>query len=179
MYYYSTPHFLQEENSFKIQANKFELYIANKVQVFNVKGHIFRNMVIINKLFPGLRAFAKTLENLIFKSTLHSILHAQYSTDQQKTLEQNEGAMEQMQRSNKQLERSMEQMERSNEQMQRSMEQMERSVEQTQRVNDQMERSNEQQQRSMEQMQRSIEELKLENRRPINIGGEMNQEIET
>ena len=30
-----------------------------------------------------------------------------------------------------------------------------------------------------EQMQRSLEEMKIENRQAINIGGEMDQEIET
>ena len=52
----------------------------------------------------------------------------------------------------------MEQMERSNQQMERSMQQMERS---------------------MLQMERSIEELRLENRRAMNIGPEMDQEIDT
>ena len=58
----------------------------------------------------------------------------------------------------------MEQMQRSDEQMQRSMVQMQRSMEQMQR--------------SMEQMQRSMGEIKLENRRFVNIGSEMDQEIE-
>ena len=35
-----------------------------------------------------------------------------------------------------------------------------------------------QMQRSMEQMQRSMKEIKLENRRFVNIGSEMDQEIE-
>ena len=43
---------------------------------------------------------------------------------------------------------------------------------------EQLQRSNEQMQRSMEQMQRSMEEIKLENRRFVNIGSEMDQEIE-
>ena len=59
----------------------------------------------------------------------------------------------------------MEQMERSNQQMERSMVQMERSKQQMER--------------SMVQMERSMEELKLENRRAINIGPEMDQEIDT
>ena len=41
-----------------------------------------------------------------------------------------------------------------------------------------MQRSNEQMQRSIEQMQRSMREIKLENRRFVNIGSEMDQEIE-
>ena len=56
-------------------------------------------------------------------------------------------------------------MERSNQQMERSMQQMERS--------------NQQMERSMQQMERSIEELRLENRRAMNIGPEMDQEIDT
>ena len=36
----------------------------------------------------------------------------------------------------------------------------------------------EQMQRSMEQMQQSMEDIKLENRRFVNIGSEMDQEIE-
>ena len=36
----------------------------------------------------------------------------------------------------------------------------------------------EQLQRSMEQMQQSMEDIKLENRRFVNIGSEMDQEIE-
>ena len=52
----------------------------------------------------------------------------------------------------------MEQMERSNQQMERSMQQMERSN---------------------QQMERSMEELRLENRRAMNIGPEMDQEIDT
>ena len=64
------------------------------------------------------------------------------------------------------------------EQMQRSMEQMQRSMEQMQRSNEQMQRSLDQMQRSMEQMQRSMEEIKLQNRRFVNIGSEMEQEIE-
>ena len=59
----------------------------------------------------------------------------------------------------------MEQMERSNQQMERSMAQMERS--------------NQQMERSMQQMERSMEELRLENRRAMNIGPEMDQEIDT
>ena len=42
-----------------------------------------------------------------------------------------------------------------------------------------MQRSMEQMQRSMQQMQRSMEEMKEENRQAINIGGEMDQEMET
>ena len=49
---------------------------------------------------------------------------------------------------------------------------------QLQKSNEQMQKSNEQMQRSMEQMQRSMEEIKLENRRFVNIGSEMDQEIE-
>ena len=41
-----------------------------------------------------------------------------------------------------------------------------------------MQRSMEQIQRSMEQIQRSTEKIKLENRRFVNIGSEMDQEIE-
>ena len=52
-------------------------------------------------------------------------------------------------------------------------------MEQMQRSNEQLQRSMEQMQISMQQMQRSIQELKLENRRAINIGGDMDQEIET
>ena len=52
------------------------------------------------------------------------------------------------------------------------MEQMERSMQQMERSNQQMERSN-------QQMERSMEELKLENRRAMNIGPEMDQEIDT
>ena len=47
-----------------------------------------------------------------------------------------------------------------------------------QRSMEQMQRSNEQMQKSMEQMQRSMREIKLENRRFVNIGSEMDQEIE-
>ena len=43
---------------------------------------------------------------------------------------------------------------------------------------EQMQMSMDQLQRSMEQMQRSMEEIKLENRRFVNIGSEMDQEIE-
>ena len=49
------------------------------------------------------------------------------------------------------------------------MEQMERSMEQM-RVDHE---------ESMEQMERSMEELRLENRRTMNIGPEMDQEIDT
>ena len=52
----------------------------------------------------------------------------------------------------------MELMERSNQQMERSMQQMERSN---------------------QQMERSIEELRIENRTAMNIGPEMDQEIDT
>ena len=52
----------------------------------------------------------------------------------------------------------MEQMERSNQQIESSMQQMERS---------------------MVDMERSMEELRLENRRAMNIGPEMDQEIDT
>ena len=44
---------------------------------------------------------------------------------------------------------------------------------------EQMERSNQQMERSMVQMERSMEELRVENRRAINIGPEMDQEIDT
>ena len=64
-----------------------------------------------------------------------------------------------------------EQLQRSNEQMQRSMEQMQRSMEQMQRLNKQMERS-------LRHMHQSMEDIKLENRRFVNIGSEMDQEIE-
>ena len=63
------------------------------------------------------------------------------------------------------MERSMEEMERSNDDMARSMEEMERA-------NDNMAKS-------MEGMERSMEEMKIENRRFVNIGEEMNQDIET
>ena len=49
------------------------------------------------------------------------------------------------------------------------MEQMERSMEQM-RVDHE---------ESIEQMERSMEELRLENRRAMNIGPEMDQEIDT
>ena len=52
------------------------------------------------------------------------------------------------------------------------MEQMERSMMQ-------MKRSNQQMERSMQQMERSMEELKQKNRRVMNIGPEMDQEIDT
>ena len=55
---------------------------------------------------------------------------------------------------------------------------MQRSMDQLQRSNVQMQRSNEQMQRSMEQMQQIMEDIKLENRRFVNIGSEMDQEIE-
>ena len=42
-----------------------------------------------------------------------------------------------------------------------------------------MQRSMKQMQRSMEQMQRLMEEVKQENRKFVNIGPEMDQEIET
>ena len=42
-----------------------------------------------------------------------------------------------------------------------------------------MERSNQQVERSNQQMERSMEELRLENRRAMNIGPEMDQEIDT
>ena len=63
----------------------------------------------------------RAVEKLFSKGLLHSILHAQYPTDQQKALEQNERAIEQMEISNEHMQRSNEQMQRSNEQMQRSM----------------------------------------------------------
>ena len=44
---------------------------------------------------------------------------------------------------------------------------------------EQMERSNQQMERSMQQMERSMKELRLENRRAMNIGPEMDQEIDT
>ena len=44
---------------------------------------------------------------------------------------------------------------------------------------EQLERSNQQMERSMVQMKRSMEELRLENRRAMNIGHEMDQEIDT
>ena len=52
------------------------------------------------------------------------------------------------------------------------------TVAQSQRLIEQMQRSMEQMQTSMEQMQRSMEDIKLENRRFVNIGSEMDQEIE-
>ena len=51
-------------------------------------------------------------------------------------------------------------------------------MKQLQRSNEQMQKSNEQVQNLMEQMQRSMEEIKLENRRFVNIGSEMDQELE-
>ena len=42
-----------------------------------------------------------------------------------------------------------------------------------------MERSNQQVERSNQQMERSMEELRLENRRAMNIGPEMDQEMDT
>ena len=59
------------------------------------------------------------------------------------------------------------------------MEQMERSMQQMQNSMQQMERSNQQTERSMLYMQRSMEELRVENRRAMNIGPEMDQEIDT
>ena len=73
----------------------------------------------------------------------------------------------------------MEQMERSNQQMERSMVQMERSNQQMERSMVQMERSNQQMERSMVNMERAMDELKVENRRAMNIGPEMDQEIDT
>ena len=52
------------------------------------------------------------------------------------------------------------------------------TVDQSQRIIEQMQRSMEQMLTSMEQMQRSMEDIKLENRRFVNIGCEMDQEIE-
>ena len=52
------------------------------------------------------------------------------------------------------------------------MEQMQRSMEQMQRLNKQMERS-------LRHMHQSMEDIKLENRRFVNIGSEMDQEIES
>ena len=43
----------------------------------------------------------------------------------------------------------------------------------------QMERSLQLMERSMQQMGRSVEEFRLENQRAMNIGPEMNQEIDT
>ena len=59
------------------------------------------------------------------------------------------------------------------------MGQMERSIQQMKNSMQQMERSNQQTERSMLYMQRSMEELRVENRRAINIGPEMDQEIDT
>ena len=44
---------------------------------------------------------------------------------------------------------------------------------------EQMERSMHQMNRSMHQMERSMEDMRMENRRFVNIGPEMDQEIET
>ena len=44
---------------------------------------------------------------------------------------------------------------------------------------EQMERSMQQMERSMVHIERSMEELRLENRRAMNIGPEMDQEIDT
>ena len=52
-------------------------------------------------------------------------------------------------------------------------------VEQLERSNQQMERLMQQMERSSQQMERSMEELRLENRRAMNIGPEMDQEIDT
>ena len=52
-------------------------------------------------------------------------------------------------------------------------------MEQLERSNQQMERSNQQMGRLMQQMKRSMDELRLENRRAMNIGPEMDQEIDT
>ena len=51
-------------------------------------------------------------------------------------------------------------------------------MEQLERSNQQMERSMHQMERSNQQMERSMKELRLENRRAINIGPEMDQEID-
>ena len=59
------------------------------------------------------------------------------------------------------------------------MELMERSMVHMERSNQQMERSMQQVERSNQQMERSMEELRLENRRAMNIGPEMDQEIDT
>ena len=52
-------------------------------------------------------------------------------------------------------------------------------MEQLERSNQQMERSMHQMERSNQQMERSMKELRLENRRAINIGPEMDQDIDT
>ena len=52
-------------------------------------------------------------------------------------------------------------------------------MEQVDRSMQQKERSNQQRDRSIMQMERSIEALKAENRRSMNIGPEMDQEIDT
>ena len=44
---------------------------------------------------------------------------------------------------------------------------------------EEMERANDDMARSMEGMERSMEQMKIENRRFVNIGEEMNQDIET
>ena len=67
----------------------------------------------------------------------------------------------------------MEQMERSNQQMERSMQQMARSSQQMERSMQHMKRSSQQMERSNKQMERSMKELRVENRRAMNIGPEM------
>ena len=59
----------------------------------------------------------------------------------------------------------------SQEESEQRMEQMERAIEQSERALRQMERG-------MEQIERMMEEMRIENRRAINIGEEMNQEHE-
>ena len=49
------------------------------------------------------------------------------------------------------------------------MGQMERAMEQSERAREQLERS-------MRQMERAMEDMRIENRKAINIGEEMNQE---
>ena len=62
--------------------------------------------------------------------------------------------------------------------LQTAVDQSQRLMKQMQRSMEQMQTSMEQMQRSNEQMQRSMKEIKLENRRFVNIGSEMDQEIE-
>ena len=59
------------------------------------------------------------------------------------------------------------------------MGQMQRSIQQMQNSMQQMQRSNQQTERSMLQIERLMEELRVENRRAVNIGPEMDQEIDT
>ena len=56
--------------------------------------------------------------------------------------------------------------------------QMERAMKQSERAMRQMERAMRQMERAMEQMERMMEYMRVENRRAMNIGEEMDQEHE-